>query len=337
MIFLLLALAGAFEPEVHRVSTVDGAEIVLHRKGGEGPPVVLVHGVSSNHRFWDVQPGASLADHLAGAGYDVWNLDLRGHGDALKDGRGRKQRPDWDIDDYGKQDLPAAFAHVRSRTGAERVHYVGHSMGGMVLAVYLATEGDAELASAVVVASPLDFREPDLVLRVLLAGGHVVGPIRRLPTPMGAKGLALFRRELPGQTDAMLHNPANFDRKVEGAMLRSVVSPMTRGEIRQFSRMAAEADFRSADGETIWRHDLIDVTLPMFFVAGRMDRVATPERVLAFHDAVGSEDKAFVVVSEANGFSGDYGHLDACCARQANTEVWPMIELWLDSHPAEDR
>ncbi len=340
MIALLWALIGgalAAEPVVHRVSTPDGAEIALHRSGGAGPPVVLVHGVSSNHRFWDLGPGASLADHLVEAGYDVWNLDLRGHGDALKLASGKRQRPDWDLDDYGQGDLPAAFAHVRRVTGAERVHYVGHSMGGMVLAIYLASEGDAALASAVVVGSPLDFRDPDLLVKLLLGGGHLAAPFRRLPTPMGAKGLALFRRELPLQLDAMLHNPENFDRRVEGQMLHAVVSPMTRGEVRQLTAMSEDPELRSSDGARAWRHDLAGVEVPMLFVAGRADRVATPERVLADHDAVGSSEKAFVVLSAANGFSGDYGHLDPCCAREAAVEVFPMIAHWLDAHPADRR
>ena len=309
---------------------------MLHHSVGAGPPVVLAHGVSSNARFWDVQPGASLVEYLVDAGYDVWNLDLRGHGHALKLSSGKRQRPDWDIDDYGQVDLPVAFAHIQAVTGVERVHFVGHSMGGMVLAVYLASEGDDALASAVMVGSPLDLRDPDLVVRLLTGGGKIATVFGRIPTPMGAKSLALFKRELPLQFDAMLHNPENVDRAVETVMLRSVVSPMTRGEIRQLSEMAHDAEFRSADGVLAWRHNLSDVQTPMLFLAGRADRVVSPERVLAYHDAVGTTDKAFVVLSKANGFSGDYGHLDPCCSREVEQEVFPLIEMWLDTHPVED-
>jgi pimeloyl-ACP methyl ester carboxylesterase len=43
--------------------------------GGAGRPVLLVHGLSSNARLWDV-----VAGHLEGAGHPVVAVDLRGHG-----------------------------------------------------------------------------------------------------------------------------------------------------------------------------------------------------------------------------------------------------------------
>jgi pimeloyl-ACP methyl ester carboxylesterase len=43
--------------------------------GGQGRPVLLVHGLSSNARLWD-----EVAGHLETAGHPVVALDLRGHG-----------------------------------------------------------------------------------------------------------------------------------------------------------------------------------------------------------------------------------------------------------------
>ena len=48
--------------------TADGGWIGLHHHATPGgPPVVLCHGISSNHRFWDLEPGRSLAAHLQGS------------------------------------------------------------------------------------------------------------------------------------------------------------------------------------------------------------------------------------------------------------------------------
>ena len=44
---------------------------------GEGPSVVLIHGVQMDHRMWDAQV-AALSD-----GYRVLCIDMLGHGDAL--------------------------------------------------------------------------------------------------------------------------------------------------------------------------------------------------------------------------------------------------------------
>src|SRR5687767_5683513 len=84
-VILLLLTAAFADPEIHRVATDDGADIVLeHLPTIGGPAVVLVHGISSNHLFWDLEPQRSLAQHLQRQGYDVWNLDLRGHGTAFR-------------------------------------------------------------------------------------------------------------------------------------------------------------------------------------------------------------------------------------------------------------
>lgn len=316
------------------VLTSDGGRAVLHRTARQGaPPVLLLHGISSNHRFWDVSDDRSLAVWLHEAGYDVWNLDLRGHGSAMRDANGRRQRPTWTVDTYGVHDLPESLSHIQAETGFDRVHFVGHSMGGMVLAIALANEPELPLASAVVVASPLEFRDPDPMTRLLLNGSVVVRPLPFLPTPLGAKGMALMGRDMPLQTDAVLHNPENYSRDAEARMFRTVVSPLSRGEVRQFSLARKDGEFRSADGQVAYRHALGSVTVPMLFLAGRADRVVSPDRVWTYYDSVGSSDKAFVVISKANGYSGDYGHLDFGCADRAVEDVYGWIGYWLDAHP----
>ena len=193
------------------VDTEDGAQIALQRHVTPGgPPIVLCHGISSNHHFWDLAPDRSLALDLHARGYDVWNLDLRGHGFAERLRSGKRQRGRWTIDDYGRHDLPAAFAHVLDATGAERLAFVGHSMGGMVLALYLTEAPDPPLSSAVVVASPLDFTEPDRLISRLVEEGveilnvtignpyynpHINRPYRKggyTPPETHAEGLARF-------------------------------------------------------------------------------------------------------------------------------------------------
>lgn len=309
-----------------------GHEAALHHTARAGaPPVVLCHGISSNHRFWDLEPGRSLVEDLWEQGFDVWNLDLRGHGDAVRDEQGRRQAPDWSVDDYGTGDLPAVFDLVLQRTGASELSYVGHSMGGMVLAIYLATHPDPPLSAAVVVGSPLDFRDPDDLLALAL---RVAGPakgLRFVPTPAGARVLAVTRRDTVGRFDELLHNPENLDRRAEARMFRSVVSPLSRGEMRQFA-LASDGEFRSADGAVVWRERLDGVDVPMLFVAGRADRVANPDRVWSYYDAVGSDDKAFVVLSRANGFHGDYGHLDLGVGDHAAEDLYPLVTTWLAGH-----
>lgn len=320
--------------DVRWVETADHATISLHRYTNPGrPPVVLCHGLSSNHHFWDLQPDISLAVALWRAGFDVWNLDLRGHGDAGHPPPGTSTGTPprvWTIDDYGTHDLPAAFDAVRAESGMDPL-FVGHSMGGMALAVYLATHPDPGLAGAAVVGSPLDFRDPDRMMSVLFQVGGVLAT--RMPTPMGASLLATpLGGAVPFHADAILYNPASFDRKTEALMLRSVVSPVTSGEITQFARLGTDAVFRSMDGVTDYVSALHGTKIPMLFVAGRADHVVNPDRVRAYEDAVGPGDRTWIMVSKANGWSTDYGHLDFGCAPSAPKELFPRIASWLLDH-----
>lgn len=346
LVFLLLlfalparAVAPGERPSPHAkdapivyVDTADGAEAaVQHYATPGGPPVVLCHGISSNHNFWDLMPGRSLALYLRGHGFDVWNMDLRGHGYAVRDRSGHRQHAGWSVDDYGRYDLPAVFDYVLQKTGKKQLSYVGHSMGGMVLAVYLATHPHPPLAAAVVVASPLDFRDPSLLTRTLLRDAWVGRITAFVPTPTGASLLAAIGGQGPLKVDDLLFNPADIrDPAVRRTMLRRVVSPISRGEVRQFGLAAHGYEFRSADGKVIYLNALHDVKVPMLFFAGRADRVVNPDRVRAYYDAVGSPHKELVIASVANGFSADYGHLDYGDGDHAQDEVFPRIAAWLE-------
>jgi pimeloyl-ACP methyl ester carboxylesterase len=86
---------------------------------GEGPPILLVHGVGGNRRVW-----AGVIERLKSA-FTCISYDLRGHGDSPT-----SDRP------FGLEDLVADLDRLRARLGLERAHIVGHSLGGMVAPAY---------------------------------------------------------------------------------------------------------------------------------------------------------------------------------------------------------
>lgn len=100
---------------------MDTREITLHghrvtyRTAGEGPPLVLLHGITSSSETW-----APVFDRLARR-YRVVAPDLLGHGESAK------PRGDYSPGAYasGVRDLLAALGH-------DHVTIVGHSMGGGV-------------------------------------------------------------------------------------------------------------------------------------------------------------------------------------------------------------
>lgn len=97
---------------------------------GEGPPVLLLHGLASTRRFWDL-----VAPHLAGL--PVVALDQRGHGDS--------DRPDGPYDGatVARDALTALDA-----LGVSRAVVVGHSWGAWT-ALRMAAEAPERVLAVV--------------------------------------------------------------------------------------------------------------------------------------------------------------------------------------------
>ena len=340
----LTAACRAPAPAIHcagaerfDVVTADGAAITLHRHAPaaeaadpDAPPVLVVHGISSNHHCWDLARDRSIGVFLAEAGVDAWLLDLRGHGDATRDARGHAQRSGWAIDEYGLHDIPAAVAFVRQKTGAAQVAYVGHSLGGMVGAIYAGhvPGGDGALSALVAVGSPMDFSDPDPLVGVALKLADVSGPV--MPVVQSALGADLYAglKSNPLKIDDMLFNDL-ADVKTRAEMYRRVVSPMTGGELRQLGQLKSGGGFASLDGERDYLAGLAAVETPTLVIAGRADNIAPVDRVLPYYQAVGAERKRFVVAGRSTGFAADYGHLDLTLGDHAREEVFPIILDWV--------
>lgn len=93
----------------------------LHGRGvayrdlpGTGVPVVLIHGIGSSADTW-----GDIPDRLSVLGHRVVALDLPGHGESSK-GRG----------DYSLGSLACTLRDLLDHLGIERMHVVGHSLGG---------------------------------------------------------------------------------------------------------------------------------------------------------------------------------------------------------------
>ncbi|MCP4230026.1 MAG: alpha/beta fold hydrolase [bacterium] len=146
-------------PGVEEVSfdTDDGWEIYgsYYASGTENAPcVLLLHMMPADrHSYDDFAPG------LAGAGYDVLSIDLRGHGDSLyEDGDKRSFENFGDAEHQASVDDIAAAKAFLTEKGADtsRLAIVGASIGANLALVYAAGDGDVK---TVILLSPgLDYR-----------------------------------------------------------------------------------------------------------------------------------------------------------------------------------
>jgi haloacetate dehalogenase len=89
--------------------------------GGQGPPVLLLHGYPLSHVSWSL-----VAPELAKS-YTVVATDLRGYGDSSKPPGGK------DHADYSKRAMAQDQVEVMKHFGFDRFAAVGHDRGGRVV------------------------------------------------------------------------------------------------------------------------------------------------------------------------------------------------------------
>ncbi|WP_409186759.1 alpha/beta fold hydrolase [Amycolatopsis sp. VS8301801F10] len=96
--------------------------VTIHgRSGGEGPPVVLLHGHPRTHTTW-----YRVAPALAQAGFSVVCPDLRGYG------RSAKPEPDRKHEVYCDRAMAADIVALLRNLGHSRFAVVGHDRGSYV-------------------------------------------------------------------------------------------------------------------------------------------------------------------------------------------------------------
>jgi len=101
-------------------AALDATAVTLHR-AGSGPPLVLLHCLGVDHRFWDF--AAELGRDLT-----LLRYDLPGHGASAVPAA-----------PYGIAELSAQLADVLAAHGIARAHVAGISLGGLIAQHFAAT------------------------------------------------------------------------------------------------------------------------------------------------------------------------------------------------------
>jgi pimeloyl-ACP methyl ester carboxylesterase len=94
-------------------SLADSTRIAL-RASGSGAPLLLIHGITEDHRVWDEFVPELERDHR------VIRVDLPGHGESSA------------LPTYSAGALTAPIAELVQSLGLERPRVIGHSLGGVV-------------------------------------------------------------------------------------------------------------------------------------------------------------------------------------------------------------
>jgi pimeloyl-ACP methyl ester carboxylesterase len=120
--------------------TEDGLHLGLkHFSNPGGDPILLLHGIATNDRQWDVNfpKNANFARFLHAQGYDVWIGNFRGFGTPGFRSEAPRSNKQWTVDHYAAFDIPAMVDLIERKTG-KTIFVIAHSLGAFAVEGYLA-------------------------------------------------------------------------------------------------------------------------------------------------------------------------------------------------------
>lgn len=313
--------------EILQAITDDGVRLALHRYRPRGEarrhPVLCCHGLAANRLAFDVDPELSLARHLSDRGFDVYLLELRGHGVS------QRPRWGWSFDDYAARDLPAAIDAVRERSGREHVHWIGHSMGGLLSYAHLARGGGGDFRSAVTVGSSLDYSDG--------TGFRRLTPLRPLLRRVPAVPVQVVAR-LSGRFVGRVRTPyerfnvwsTNCEPRHWRRLCRDGFHPVSSPVMDQLASALEPGGLTTREGRERYADGLPAAATPVLALAGSRDAQCPPRAVERTASSLSASRVA--VFGRDHGHADEYGHFDLLVGRYARREVFPLVEDWLARH-----
>ena len=307
-------------------------------------PVILCHGLGLNATFWTITDN-HLPAQLNARGYDVYVFDIRGSGEngriGLQDRINQRLRQTpfrergerwWNVDDLWRYDVPAILDYVQRETGRDRVNWIGHSMGGMLMFPYLELDARPErIANFVAMGSTIVLAEAPQ--KDMLQANRAIRALSLFASP-GRLGRPLTYFRLPGmsQIDRFYFSDDNVDEQTVSRFYGYTLEDPGWGAFRQLDSYLQYGHMVSADGRVDYVDLLGKVKTPTLLVAGQADIISDISSTELNYRAISSTDKALMNFGTSYGQVADYAHCDLVWSRHAPREVFPPVIDWLDRH-----
>ena len=254
------------------------------RAGAVRGVLVIHHGLADHSARY-----AGLAERLARAGYAVWALDMRGHA------RSAGPRIRFDRIDDLVGDLERFVALVRTREPGAPLFVLGHSLGGLVTALY-AIERRPEVAGVVLSAPGIAF---DL--------------------PAFGAGALRFASALAPNAPLLTVEHRDFSASAE------VIADLKRDPLIEAPKGPARSSRSALDGAArVWAHPE-RLVAPLLALHGTADKVTAP---IGSRDLVARAGGADRTLRLYDGLNHDLLHEPAGGAERVAAD----LVAWLDAH-----
>jgi haloacetate dehalogenase len=244
---------------------IDTDEAVIHvRHAGEGPPVLLLHGIPETHAMWH-----AIAPRLA-RDFTVVATDLRGYGDSSKPPSTPDHEP------YSKRAMARDQIAVMRRLGFDRFSVVGHDRGARC-AYRLALDHPGrvlKLAVLDIVPTGEAFRRADLKFGLAYWVWYFFAQPFDLPERIIGANPDLF---LDHMLDQWSGDARCFTEELRAVYLRAFRKPETIHAICEEYRAASTLDYEHDEADRGRRR----IACPVLALWSRQGFLQTWDDVLA--------------------------------------------------------
>jgi len=246
--------------------------------------LLIIHGLAEHSGRY-----GNVVNHFVPLGYAVYGIDHLGHGKS----EGRRVHVER-FDDYTNT-LKVYFDMIQRWQPGKPIFLVGHSMGGLISAVYL-LDHQAELAGAVLSGAAVKI--PNHVTPAMLLVNKILSAL--IPKfgllPLDAVGVS---RD-PLVVQAYVSDPLVHRGKATARLAAEMLKAM-----QYVSGQAAR------------------ITLPILIVQGSADRLVDPAGARMLYEAVSSADKEIKI------YDGLYHEV---FNEPEHDKVLRDVEIWLEAH-----
>jgi haloacetate dehalogenase len=244
---------------------IDTGEAVIRvRHGGNGPPVLLLHGIPQTHVMWH-----KIAQRLA-QDFTVVAADLRGYGDSSKPPSKPDHAP------YSKRVMARDQVEVMRQLGFDRFFLVGHDRGGRC-AYRLALDHPQrvrKLAVLDIVPTGEVFRRVNMELGLAFWVWFLLAQPYDLPERVLATNPQLF---LDYMLDGWSGTADAFPQEVRAEYARTFCDPETLHAICEEYRAATTLDYQHDEADRGRRR----IACPVLALWSRQGFLQTWDDVLA--------------------------------------------------------
>ena len=307
----------------------DGTAQLYRFRGERQPtpgrlPVLLVPSMINRWYVLDLRRGASVAESLVRAGFDVYCLDW-----GIPEDEDRFLSWDLILERLGR-----FVKRVRRHTGAEQVGLLGYCMGATLSGIYTALE-PAYIRAFVNLAGPFDFSEAGLLGTLVdkrwFDAEAITAPGNLSPTQMQSGFVALRPSSQIGKwiglADKMHDQEARTAFDALEAWAGDNIPFPASAYVTYITELYQENRLMRGDHFVKGRRvDLANITCPVLTVATDRDTICPMPAARALNERISSADKDLFVVPG--------GHVGAVVGSKAKSMLYPKLASWFDSRLA---